>query len=120
MSESDFVDMTRNGALCNAAGEIGAREFEAILRGEIITYLQVVIRKGWGEIITWLQLGTGIAAWASERGSRGTPRWKNWRMTYSRPLPHPLPSDAACRLLQLPHVGGHGADAPGHPQDPPL
>jgi hypothetical protein len=41
MSESDFMDMTRNGALCNEAGEIGAREFETILRGEIITYIQV-------------------------------------------------------------------------------
>jgi hypothetical protein len=41
MSESDFMDMTRNGALCNAAGEIGAQEFETIMRGEIITYLQV-------------------------------------------------------------------------------
>jgi hypothetical protein len=44
MSESDFVDMTHNGALCNAAGEIGAREFEAIMRGEVITYLQVSAR----------------------------------------------------------------------------
>ena len=42
MSESDFMDMTCNGALCNAAGEIGALEFETILRGEIITYLQVI------------------------------------------------------------------------------
>ena len=41
MSESDFMDMTRNGALCNEASEIGAREFETILRGEIITYIQV-------------------------------------------------------------------------------
>jgi hypothetical protein len=40
MSESDFVGMTRNGALCNEAGEIGAREFESIMRGEIVTYLQ--------------------------------------------------------------------------------
>ena len=41
MSESDFVDMTRNGALCNAAGEIGAGEFEAIMRGEVVAYLQL-------------------------------------------------------------------------------
>jgi hypothetical protein len=41
MSESDFMHMTRNGALCNEAGEIGAREFETILRGEITTYIQV-------------------------------------------------------------------------------
>ena len=45
MSESDFVNMTRNGALCNAAGEIGAREFEAILRGDVITYLQVMVTR---------------------------------------------------------------------------
>jgi hypothetical protein len=54
MSESDFMDMTHNGSLCNEAGEIGAREFETILRGEIITYIQVrdyvaIMR---GEIIT--------------------------------------------------------------------
>ncbi len=50
MSDSDFVDMTSNGALCNAAGEIGAREFETIMRGEVTTYLQVVIRAGsWPE-----------------------------------------------------------------------
>ena len=41
MSESDYVDMTRNGELCNAAGEIGSQEFESIMRGEVITYLQV-------------------------------------------------------------------------------
>jgi hypothetical protein len=41
MSESDFVDMTRNGELCIATGEIGSQEFESIMRGEIITYLQV-------------------------------------------------------------------------------
>ena len=41
MSESDFMDMSRNGALCNASGEIGAREFEAIMRGEVVTYIQV-------------------------------------------------------------------------------
>jgi hypothetical protein len=41
MSESDYVDMTRNGALCNAAGEIGSREFESIMRGEVVAYLQV-------------------------------------------------------------------------------
>ncbi len=41
MSESDFLDMTRNGELCNADGEIGSQEFESIMRGEIIAYLQV-------------------------------------------------------------------------------
>ncbi len=43
MSESDYMDMTRNGALCNAAGEIGSLEFESIMRGEVIAYLQVRI-----------------------------------------------------------------------------
>ena len=35
MSESDFVDITRNGELCNASGEIGQREFQAIMRREV-------------------------------------------------------------------------------------
>ena len=50
MSESDYRDMTRNGALCNAAGEIGLREFESIMRGEVITYLQVGLarQRKWG------------------------------------------------------------------------
>ena len=47
MSESDFVNMTHNGALCNAAGEIGAQEFEKIMRGEVITYLQVMAGRHW-------------------------------------------------------------------------
>jgi hypothetical protein len=34
MSESDFKDITRNGALCNERGEIGLREFETIVRSE--------------------------------------------------------------------------------------
>ncbi len=42
MSESDFVDMTCNGELCNAEGGIGSREFESIMRGELIAYLQVL------------------------------------------------------------------------------
>jgi hypothetical protein len=37
------MNMTRNGALCNDAGEIGAHEFEKIMRGEVITYLQVFL-----------------------------------------------------------------------------
>ncbi len=40
MSESDFVNITRNGELCNAEGEIGIREFEAIMRKEMMSYLQ--------------------------------------------------------------------------------
>jgi hypothetical protein len=40
MSESDFMDITRNGKLCNADGEIGSREFETIMRKEVMTYLQ--------------------------------------------------------------------------------
>jgi hypothetical protein len=35
MSESDFVDITRNGELCNARGEIGQGEFQAIMRREV-------------------------------------------------------------------------------------
>ncbi len=42
MSESDFVDMTNNGELCNANGGIGSREFESIMRGELIAYIQVL------------------------------------------------------------------------------
>ena len=55
MSESDFVDMTRNGALCNAAGEIGAREFETIMRGEVITYLQVLLFLRYAICFRWLK-----------------------------------------------------------------
>jgi hypothetical protein len=40
MAESDFVNITRNGDLCNAKGEIGMREFEAIMRREVMSYLQ--------------------------------------------------------------------------------
>ncbi len=45
MSESDFKDITHNGALCNARGEIGLREFEAIVRAEvyIITIIIIII-----------------------------------------------------------------------------
>jgi hypothetical protein len=41
MSESDFMDMTKNGELCNENGGIGSREFESIMRGELIAYIQV-------------------------------------------------------------------------------
>ncbi len=50
MSESDYMDMTRNGALCNAAGEIGLREFETIMRGEVYAYLQVRPASEYGRI----------------------------------------------------------------------
>jgi hypothetical protein len=40
MSESDFMDITCNGTLCNADGEIGHKEFETIMRKEVTTYLQ--------------------------------------------------------------------------------
>ena len=40
MSESDFMDITRNGTLCNADGEIGTEEFETSMRKEVTTYLQ--------------------------------------------------------------------------------
>ncbi len=35
MSESDFVDITRNRELCNSDGEIGQGEFQAIMRREV-------------------------------------------------------------------------------------
>ena len=40
MSESDFVNITHNGELCNAKGEIGILEFETIMRREVMSYLQ--------------------------------------------------------------------------------
>jgi hypothetical protein len=36
MSESDFVNITHNGELCNAKGEIGQGEFQAIMRREVL------------------------------------------------------------------------------------
>jgi hypothetical protein len=39
MAESDFVDITRNGELCNANGEIGQREFQTIMRREVLPWL---------------------------------------------------------------------------------
>ncbi len=36
MSESDFVNITHNGELCNAEGEIGQGEFHAIMRREVL------------------------------------------------------------------------------------
>jgi hypothetical protein len=41
MSESDFMDITLNGTLCNAVGEIGRAEFEQIMRHEMNVFLQV-------------------------------------------------------------------------------
>jgi hypothetical protein len=40
LSESDFWDFTENGNLCNAAGEIGQKEFETIIRRKIHTFVQ--------------------------------------------------------------------------------
>jgi hypothetical protein len=40
LSESDFWDLTENGKLCNAAGEIGPKEFENIMRRKIHTFVQ--------------------------------------------------------------------------------
>ena len=40
VSDSDFVAITNNGALCNADGNIGAAEFEAVLREQILLYTQ--------------------------------------------------------------------------------
>ncbi len=44
LSESDFMDITGNGALCNAIGDIGQVEFESIMRREMHSYLQVSVR----------------------------------------------------------------------------
>jgi hypothetical protein len=41
LSESDFMDITGNGAFCNANGDIGQVEFESIMRREMHSYLQV-------------------------------------------------------------------------------
>jgi hypothetical protein len=35
LSDSDFVNITQNGTLCNANGEIGLAEFHAIMRREV-------------------------------------------------------------------------------------
>eukprot|EP00291_Cryptomonas_curvata_P025007 CAMPEP_0172175582 /NCGR_PEP_ID=MMETSP1050-20130122/14314_1 /TAXON_ID=233186 /ORGANISM="Cryptomonas curvata, Strain CCAP979/52" /LENGTH=495 /DNA_ID=CAMNT_0012847713 /DNA_START=581 /DNA_END=2068 /DNA_ORIENTATION=- len=40
LSESDFLDFTENGELCNSAGEIGPMEFETIMRRKIHTFVQ--------------------------------------------------------------------------------
>ncbi len=41
MSESDFLIITHNGALCDASGEIGVAEFEDIIRSQLTLYIQV-------------------------------------------------------------------------------
>ncbi len=46
MSESDFVDITRNGELCNSDGEIGQGEFQAIMRREVPLLPHTNGRKG--------------------------------------------------------------------------
>jgi hypothetical protein len=45
MSESDFVNITQNGLLCNAKGEIGQGEFQAIMRREVMpgTFAQALV-----------------------------------------------------------------------------
>jgi hypothetical protein len=43
MSESDFMDITRNGQLCNANGEIGQREFQSIMRREVQQRRQLLL-----------------------------------------------------------------------------
>ena len=40
MSDSDFVAITKNGALCNGRGHLGPREFEAVMREQLRLYTQ--------------------------------------------------------------------------------
>ena len=40
MSESDFVAMTQNGALCNQKGEIAVEDFERIMRFQLRRFVQ--------------------------------------------------------------------------------
>ncbi len=35
LSESDFMNITNNGTLCNDNGEIGLEQFHAIMRSEV-------------------------------------------------------------------------------------
>jgi hypothetical protein len=62
MSESDFVNITRNGELCNSKGEIGTQEFETIMRREVMSYLQTRLTDfsnfRTGEDIEFTHLGT--------------------------------------------------------------
>ena len=41
MAESDFMAITRNGALCDDTGGLGPVEFEAVMRDQIRLYTQV-------------------------------------------------------------------------------
>jgi len=40
ISDSDFIAMTKNGALCNANGHLGPQEFENVMREQILNYTQ--------------------------------------------------------------------------------
>mmetsp|Transcript_39664 Transcript_39664/g.105647 ORF Transcript_39664/g.105647 Transcript_39664/m.105647 type:complete len:93 (+) Transcript_39664:1600-1878(+) len=40
VSDSDFVAMTRDGALCNTNGRIGMEQFEKIMREQLRLYTQ--------------------------------------------------------------------------------
>jgi hypothetical protein len=40
LSDSDFIAMTKNGALCNAKGQLGPKEFEILMREQILNYTQ--------------------------------------------------------------------------------
>ncbi len=50
LSDSDFVNITQNGTLCNANGEIGLAEFHAIMRREV-TLGQAIAGQGIGEVV---------------------------------------------------------------------
>jgi hypothetical protein len=38
LSDSDFIAMTKNGAMCNAQGQLGVEEFEMVMREQILNY----------------------------------------------------------------------------------
>ena len=40
MSDSDFIAITNNGALCNDKGQLGPAEFERLMREQMLLYTQ--------------------------------------------------------------------------------
>ena len=40
ISDSDFIAMTNNGALCNSRGQLGPAEFERVMREQMLYYTQ--------------------------------------------------------------------------------
>lgn len=44
LTEEDFDEITEQGALCDASGEVGLVEFEEILRRQLKLYVQVMFK----------------------------------------------------------------------------